>query len=364
MVKAKDIHHVGFFVSSDSWINHQQWHYQVSKALYDRGYRVSVITSRKRRLYAKSRRYGVPVQPYRKGTFLLQSIMHLVRILKHAHISILFINHPKDLRNASIAAWLAGVDKVMYRRGTVSHINNNLINRRILNRLISRVITNSDANKEIMTRDERTLYDPNKVEVIYHGVDINGFDQKSLLLHNFRKNGEMVVGMLAGHFSKARFLQLVSLIQRDKQKLHQYRFIVYGSRSHKDRLLRRLKAKCINGELVCWDTRSNTLLDFMHSIDVFFSENHHHYFNYPILYAMALQKPVIGIDQGSIPEMIQDYTNGFLIRTDNIQAVREKLQVLTDPDLRFNMGQESRKMVHRKFNFEHAIDRIEQLIGS
>ena len=363
MVKAKDIHHVGFFVSSDSWINHQQWHYHVSKALYERGYQVSVITSRKRMLYTKSRRYGVPVQSYRKGTFLFQSLSHLVRIFKHENITILFINHPKDLRKASIAAWLAGVDKVIYRRGTVSNISNNVINRWILRRLISVVITNSDANKEIMTRDKRTLYDPNKVEVIYNGLDIHKFDKKSLLSQNFRKNGEMVVGMLAGHFSKERFLQLVGLIQRDKQELHPYRFIVYGSKAHHDRLSKKLKAKGINGELVYWDTRSKNLLDFMNSIDVFFSANNHHCFNYPILYALALQKPVIGIDQGSIPEMIQDYTNGFLIRTDNIQAVTEKLQVLTDPDLRFRMGQAARNTVHRKFNFENAIDRIEEVIS-
>ena len=362
MVKDINNNRVGFFISSESWINYQQWHHEVSKALFGRGYSVSVITLKGVKLFTKSRRFGIPVHSYKKRIFLLSSILHLSRILRKENISTLFINHPKDLKKASLAAWLAGVDKVIYRRGTVSPVRNNLINKWIFRLLISDVITNSDANRNVMIRKKSNMFQRNKVNVIYNGLDISRFDEKPLSTHNFRKNGELIIGLLTGHFNNERFLQLIQMIRREKETASQYKFLIYGRDDKKSELGKKLKALGVKGKLVYWDSRSKSLLDFMNSIDVFMSGNKRQSFNYPVLYAMALNKPVIGYDEGSSPELIRDNTNGFLLRSNDLQGAVKKLEVLTDDRLRKRLGEEARNTVRLKFSFEQSIDKIEELI--
>ena len=184
---------VGFFVSSESWINHQQWHYEVSKALYERGYEVSIITSKQGKLYIRSKRNGLPVCAYTKRKSLLRNLVQLIRILRKEEIAILFINNPRDLKRASLAARFAGVERVIYRRGTVSHVKKTLITKLIFNHLITRIITNSGANRELMLNEQSKLFQGQTIDVIYNGLNVHKFDNKSLVFHVFRNKGELVV---------------------------------------------------------------------------------------------------------------------------------------------------------------------------
>ncbi|MEF8846369.1 MAG: glycosyltransferase family 4 protein [Bacteroidales bacterium] len=362
MTKDSHKNRVGFFVSSDSWINHQQWHHEVSRALYGRGYAVSIIAPKGSKLYSKSKRYGIPFSRFKKRIFLLTAIIELIKILRRESISTLFINHPKDLRKAAVAARLAGVKKIIYRRGTVSPVKRNLINKWIFNRMITEVITNSDANRDVMIRKKPKLFHKEKINVIYNGLDISKFDEKNLAVHNFRKNGEVIIGLLTGHFNKDRFIQLIRMINRDSGISSHYRFLIYGNKHKNSDLIKRLKGLGVKGKLVHWDSRSKNLLDFMNSIDVFMSGYLRHSFNYPVLYAMALNKPVIGYNVGSNPEMIRDNSNGFLLKSGDLQGAIKKLEALTDDQLRKRLGEEGRKTVRSKFNFQQSIDQIEELI--
>jgi glycosyltransferase involved in cell wall biosynthesis len=361
---AKDSHknRIGFFVTSESWINHQQWHHEVSRALYGRGYEVTIIAPKNSKLHTKSKRYGIPVRRYKKRIFLLTAIIDLIRIFSRESISTLFINHPRDLRKAAIAARMAGVKKVIYRRGTVSPVKRNLINRWIFDRMITEVITNSDANRDIMIRKKPNLYHTDKINVIYNGLDISKFDNKNLAIHNFRENGELIVGLLTGHFRDDRFLKLIQMIKREHDAASHFRFLIYGNKNKNAELVKRLKGLGVKRKLVHWDTRSKSLLDFMNSIDIFMSGYTRHSFNYPVLYAMALNKPVIGYNEGSSPELIRDNINGFLLKYGDLQGAIRKLEALTDDELRKKLGEEAKKTVRSKFNFEHSIDQIEELI--
>ncbi|MFW5916384.1 MAG: glycosyltransferase family 4 protein [Bacteroidota bacterium] len=353
---------VGFFISSDSWINYQQWPHEVSKALFGRGYPVYVISSKGGKLISKSKRYGIPVCPYKKRMFLLSSVLQLSGIFRRECISTLFINHPKDLKKASIAAWLAGVDKVIYRRGTISPVKDHIINKWIFRRLINDVITNSDANRDVMVRKKPSLFHRDKVNVIYNGLDISRFDEKQLTTHHFRKNGELLIGLLTGHFNNKRFLQLIQMIRRERETAPQYKFLIYGSGNEKAELSKKLKALGVKGELVYWDSRSKSLLEFMNSIDIFMSGFTKQRFNYPVLYAMALNRPVIAYNKGSSPEMIRDKTNGFLLDYGDLQGAVRRLEALTDNKLREKLGEEARNTVKLRFDFEQSIDKIEELI--
>jgi glycosyltransferase involved in cell wall biosynthesis len=353
---------IGFFISSESWINHQQWHYKVAKALYGRGYEIVAIAPKKSKLYAKLKRYGIQVYHFKPGFLFLPDVVRLSGIFRRENVDTLFLSHPKDVKKVSLAANFAGINKVIYRRGTVSKVKKNPINKWIFSNLISNVITNSDANKNLMPEKKNNLFSRNKINVIYNGLEFPEFDNRMLAQHHYKKNGELIIGLLTGHYNTGKFLQLLQMIKGDRDHAHKYRFLIYGNSNKKAELGNRLKNLGIERELISWDNRSKDLLEFMNSIDVFISASTKHSFNYPVLYAMALNKPVIGYDKGSTPEMVKNNTNGFLIRKGDLHGIREKLDALTDKDLRNRMGKEAKDTIKFKFDFERSIDRIEELI--
>lgn len=72
-----------------------------------------------------------------------------------------------------------------------------------------------------------------------------------------------------------------------------------------------------------------------------------------ILEAMQFGLPVISTFEGSIPLIIDDGINGFLVDAKSQKQIMEKLIVLIDdPELRKKMGQSGKEKFHREFTFK------------
>jgi glycosyltransferase involved in cell wall biosynthesis len=66
--------------------------------------------------------------------------------------------------------------------------------------------------------------------------------------------------------------------------------------------------------------------------------------------AMAMRRPVVGVNGGGAPEIIEDGKSGFLVPPDNVEQVAEKLRLLLrDRELRARMGEYGRAQVEKRF---------------
>lgn len=352
-----------FYTSSSSWTNHQRWPYDMGRALFDRGHPVEILANPHGRLYAKGKRYGMSVKKFKKSGFLPADILKLARRLKRDQITTLFINYPPDVKAGALAARIAGVKNVVFRRGTVSSVRKNPLNRWILNRYITTVITNSDAIRTWMLRNKGHMYRPQSTWVIYNGLRVSGQRADSSNYHDYRKNGELMVGVMTGDVHPSRFLTLFELIRRErKEDSAHFRFLIHGN----GQLIRFLKHKLKRNpelqKMLVWDSRSRNLVEFMNSIDVFVTGNTGNGFNHPLMYAMARYKPVIAYNEGSNPEIIRNNETGYLLNKGDIQGVKEKLDLLWNRDLRLRLGKEARRRLEQQFNVEQSIDQIEALL--
>ena len=350
-----------FYTSSASWINHQRWLYEAANGLYGRGHVVKIFTGKDSRLYAKGKRYGLNVEGFSKTGFLLLDILRLSRKLRRERATTLFIHYPPDLKRGALAARIAGVKQVVFRRGTVSRIRKGPFNRWIMKRFIHTVITNSEANRRWMLRSRKRIFRPEVTRVIYNGFRFSR--QKSDASHyDYHNNGELMVGVMTGDLQPSRFLTLFELIRREQQDAGHFRFLIHGN----GRLIRSLKHKLKHRpemqKMLVWDSRSRNLVEFMNSIDVFVTGNTANGFNHPLMYAMAGYKPVIAYDEGSNPEIIRNNETGYLLQMGDVQGVKEKLDQLKDPELRLHLGRKARRRLEEQFNIEQTIDEIEELI--
>lgn len=80
-----------------------------------------------------------------------------------------------------------------------------------------------------------------------------------------------------------------------------------------------------------------------------------------MLEAMASGLPVIGVNDGALHELAQDGKNGYLVQTDNIEAMAAKIvQLLDDEKLREKMAKESLKIA-KTHDIEYTLDEFEKI---
>jgi len=102
-------------------------------------------------------------------------------------------------------------------------------------------------------------------------------------------------------------------------------------------------------------------LDLLTSVDIFILPTYYPPEGHPwvIIEAMAAGLPIITTDQGVIKELVIDGINGFIIEKRSPQQIAEKVKFLiSHPDVRNKMGQESRRLYLENFTEEKMVEKL------
>ena len=84
-----------------------------------------------------------------------------------------------------------------------------------------------------------------------------------------------------------------------------------------------------------------------------------------IIEAMAAGLPIISTDQGAITESVIDGVNGFIVETHNPQQIAEKIKfLLENPDIRIQMGRESRRLYLEKFTEDKMVENLTRVFNT
>ena len=96
--------------------------------------------------------------------------------------------------------------------------------------------------------------------------------------------------------------------------------------------------------------------------DLFATPSSDEGFGLACLEAMAMQKPVIGLDNGGTPEVVEHGKSGLLSPLDDIPCLaRNLLTLITHPELRQEMGLYGRQRAEQYFNPQRMAKEIEQV---
>jgi glycosyltransferase involved in cell wall biosynthesis len=113
--------------------------------------------------------------------------------------------------------------------------------------------------------------------------------------------------------------------------------------------------------LVIGEKKQHTLSE----ADMFVLPSYYEGLPMSILEALATGLPVISTPVGGIPEVVRDGYNGFIIPPGNVEALAEKMSILTeDPCLRETMGRRSREIAEQELDVKSYVGRLIALYES
>ncbi len=343
-----------FFNSTQAWGGGEKWHLETCTQLFKMGYPVMAIAHEKSELYARLSNTGIPCMGINVGnlSFLnLFRINKVKQILIKQNVGTIVMNLSRDLKLAGIASKWAGLERIIYRRGSAIPIKNSMLNRYYFQNVVTEVLVNSLATEITILDRNPNLFPKDKIKVIYNGIDIERF-----LGHPFKpvykkKEEEDIILSNLGRleFQKnQRFL--IALAAELKKRRLKFKLVIGGE----GRLMNELQnfaEKLQVQQQVEFAGFINNPTDLICSGDIFVLSSLWEGFGYVLAEASLCKKPIVAFDCSSNPEVVIDGITGFLTPVDDIKAFADKVQYLAEhPKKRKEMGENGYAFARKNFD--------------
>lgn len=354
-----------FFNSAVTWGGGEKWHYDISGYMLGKGYNVMVASNRSSELYKRILATGIPhceVKITNLSFLNVFRILQLYLLLRKKKVGTIIINLSSDLKAAGIAAKLAGVRNIIYRRGSAIAIRNTFLNRYLFRKVVTMVIANSEETRRTILLRNQNLISTERIKVIYNGIELDNYDEPVTDPVYRRQDGEVVIGN-AGRLSEekgqAYLLQLAKIL---KAKGYKFKILIAGKGKLESRLQKMAKHLDVEHEVKFLGFVDN-IRRFNHAIDIFVLTSLYEGFGYVLVEAMAERRPVVAFDIRSSAEIVKNRESGYLIQDFNLQNMADKIEeLINNIELRRTMGEAGRKRVEEIFTFERTLTQVEDLI--
>lgn len=354
-----------FFNSTVAWGGGEKWHLEVAGAMHQLGHSIILVTNNKSQLHSRALEIGIPLfQISVSNTSFLNpyKILEAFLFFRKHHISTVVMNLPADLKLAGIAAKLAGVKRIIYRRGSAIPIKSSMLNRFIFGNVVTEIIANSEETKRTVLQNNSSLFDDNKIHVFYNGIDLEEYDRRPFELLYMRQGDEVVIGN-AGRlvYQKGQDMLLSAAALLETQGLN-FKLLIAGDGKLRQELELQAVKLGIAHRVVFLGFVEN-IKSFMESINIFVLPSRWEGFGYVLAEAMASRKPIVAFNGSSNPELVADGVTGNLVPMD-VNVLAESLSKLAlDPCICVQYGAEGRVSAEQKFSFAINIRKIANFIG-
>lgn len=330
-----------FFNSTDQWGGGEKWHLETSLYMQKQGHDMLFICNKDselhKRLQAASIKYEL-INITNLSFLNPFSILKVKRILMKHQVDVIVMNLSRDLKVAGMAAKLAGVRRIIYRRGSAIPIKNSVMNRYYFKSVVTDILANSIATKNTVLEKNPNLFPEEKIKVIYNGIDIKTFTKTEGNPLYLKQQDELVLATLGRMEFEKNQKFLIKVAQELKLRRLNFKLIIGGDGSLKTELEELAQTLKVS-DVIIFPGFINSPQNLMLSCDVFLLPSLWEGFGYVLAEAALSKKPIVAFDVASIPEVVVANETGFLTPLNDVQLFADKIEVLYhNPELRKEMG--------------------------
>jgi glycosyltransferase involved in cell wall biosynthesis len=233
-------------------------------------------------------------------------------------------------------------------------------NQNFIYKIILKIILNSAkiifSTSKIMAK-ETAKYTSKQIVTIPFGVDTEKF--KPILT---KKPDIVTIGIIKWleKYYGIEYLLEATKILVDRKLSVNFRVLIIGKGSLELQLKQKAKDLEIEQYVEFTGYVSYAIIEQFHNmLDIACYPSIEESFGVSVLESSACQLPVVASEIGGIPELIIDGITGFLVKPKNSLQLADKLQILlTDENLREQMGKEGRNFVVNNFSWNNSIEKM------
>jgi glycosyltransferase involved in cell wall biosynthesis len=288
-------------------------------------------------------------------------LLLLFFFFKSKKVDTIIMNLPADLKSAGIAAKLAGVKNIIYRRGMPHPLRNTRLNRFLFQKILTKVIVNSEEIGRSMTLGNEEWFPKEKLVLIYNGLNLQQAFNRTNKIYN-KKNNEFVIGNAGRLTSQKGQKYLIELADILKQKGINFKILIAGEGELKTSLQELIQKNHLTDQVELLG-HVNDMSSFMNSIDLFVFPSLFEGTANTLIEALFYEKPIIAFNVSSNPEIIQHGVNGYLAEAFNIENLTQLvLELMDSPAKREEFVTNGLRVVHEKFDNQKILQLIEKSI--
>ncbi len=306
---------------------------------------------------------------YLQSHFDLRGIFRIKRLLKKYKISVLHCHDyqsnffgffstifTKTKMVATIHGWL-GFAEIKGNTKAMFHERIDVFLRRRFNKVIA-------VSKNLKEKLIKQGCFPDKVELIYNGIEINKFislDQSSIKKELNIKLSSKVIGSVGRLSVEKGFKYFIEAAAHLSKIYDNIVFILVGDGPQKKEL-EDFSTKLGIKDRITFTGFCEDVIPFLSCMDIFVFPSLWEGFGLALIEAMALGKPSITTDVGIVPEIINDGINGILIeKEDSVQLSNAIVRLLSDEREALLIGIAAKKTIEERFSLREMIEKYEKV---
>lgn len=336
-----------FMNSIKGWGGGEKWHFENAIECMNQGYNVYFIVNKNSKLLDKLQKYPkIKIFDFTlsKRSYLNPfMILNLYRFFKQNSIDILFFNSIRDMNTGSFSAHKAKVRKIILRYGWDHKVKQKIHTKLSFKYFITDVFANSNWVKKRLL--ETNYLKSSQIMVLNNGVK---FNQKSI--KPFSSKSEIVLGF-AGRLTFEKGIKpLLEVMEKLRDK--PIKLLLAGTGPDEEKIRSIIEKNNLITSVEMLGFVSN-MEDFYSEIDILMHLTYADGISNTVIEAMVSKKPIISFNVASMPEIIIDGVNGFLVPLNNLnEVVNSIIKLYSQQELIVLFGQNSFNLAEEKFNFK------------
>ncbi len=205
-----------------------------------------------------------------------------------------------------------------------------------------------------------------KTELIYNSVDTKKFNGQTQTVEGISDYDGFKICTVGRIVAVKNFLCLFKAVNLLKDRIPNFKLFHIGDNHPRGQkigkqLLDFVKTNKLESFVTFMGLR-NDLPTLLGNFDVFALTSFSEGLSFSLLEAQASGLPAVVTAVGGNPEVVQNGVNGFLVPSDDEQAVADALfKLYENPDLRKKMGQAARQVVEEKFSVTAMVQKYQNL---
>lgn len=337
------------------------WMLSTMQALAKKGHHIGLICRPNTELAERTRNqnFWISTIPMR-GDFDPVTIYKFYKSIKSFAPDIILTNMDKELRLAGFATRFYKKAVLIPRRGIDYPLKNHLLYKITYKNWANGILANSHSTKRSLLQNASWL-GPEKIKVIYNGIDPSKFTKKSDLLRTKLKisKSDFVFGFVGQLDERKGLHDLLPAFEIVNAKHKNTKLLLAGEGVLKQEIEHFIKKQKLENSVYLLGFYDD-IPEFMATINTLVLPSLWEGFGIVLIEAMACGKSVIATNTSNIPEIVNDGEAGLLVEPKNFEQLSAAMiKLISEPKQTKKMGEIGKKLVNEKFTINRMIDELE-----